>query len=230
MKKGSKSDEPAAVRRDGGLCAAFVNTVSPKRRALKTYADLLAWAERHGVVAAAAAAEELGRAAAERPVDAALALHRALGLRALLERIFLALVAQGRPDPADVEAVNAGLACAQRRIVPTAGGYRWVWCHRPDNDLEAPLWPVLLSAAELLTSKYLKSVRRCAGRGCDLLFVDRTRGKPRKWCSDKSCGERTRACRRYHATIKPLLQEGRKRHREHLARRGSSFEAEEPSS
>jgi predicted RNA-binding Zn ribbon-like protein len=224
----SPSAEPEPVRRDGGLCAAFVNTVDPRRRGVESYAELLAWAECHGVVDAAAA-EELGRAAAERPVDASIALHRALGLRALLERIFGALVEEREPDPADVEEVNAALSGGRRHLVRTAGGYRWAWTHRPDNDLEALLWPIVLSVADLLASKYVRQVRRCAGQGCGLVFVDRTNGRPRKWCSDKSCGERTRARRRYHATIKPLLEEGRRRHRECLASRGSSSIPEEPS-
>ena len=111
-----------------------------------------------------------------------------------------------------------------------AGGYRWAWSHRGDNDLEAPLWPVLVSAADLLASKYHRRVRRCAGRGCDLVFVDRTAGRPRKWCSDKSCGERSRARRRYHATIKPLLEEGPRQRGEGSANRGGRSAAEAPSS
>ena len=47
-RKKPSSSEPAPVRRDGGLAAAFVNTVDPKRPGIATYADLLAWAVRPG--------------------------------------------------------------------------------------------------------------------------------------------------------------------------------------
>ena len=216
-RKRSVSNEPEPVRRDGGLCAAFVNTVSRKRRAIATYADLLVWSQRHGVLDAAAA-DRLGRAAAGRPVDAALALHRALELRALLERIFGALVEQRRPDLADVEALNGALEGARRRLVPTAGGYRYAWSYSVENDLEVMLWPILLSATDLLASKYHRRARRCAGRGCDLVFVDRTTGPLRKWCAKDVCGARARARRRYHATIKPLLQGSRRRRAERGSR------------
>ncbi len=79
------------ARRDGALCAAFVNTASDKRKSLETYADLVAW-----------------------------------GLRA-------------------------------------------------DED-------------------------------CDLLFVDRTAGSPRKWCSMEACGRRVKARKHYLTELQSTIQ------------------------
>jgi predicted RNA-binding Zn ribbon-like protein len=221
MKKRRKrptSKEPAAVRRDGALCAVFVNAASPKRRPpeagpFATYADLLACGKRHGVLDAAGA-KRLARAAADRPVDAALAVHRAGELRALVERILLALADGKAPDPDDVEALNAWIALSERRLVPAGTGCRWVWIPRGGNDLERLLRPVVLSAADILTSEDHRLVRRCGGEGCDLLFVDRTPGNHRKWCSNEDCGRRVRAHRRYYTTLKPRREERRRQRRQ----------------
>ena len=214
-KRSSKKPDP--VRRDGALCAAFVNAASPKRRAREagpfaTYSDLLAWGRKHRVVDAAGA-KRLGRAAAKRPVDAALAVHRAGVLRELVERLLLALADGRAPDVSDVEAVNVELARSERRLVPAGGACRWAWSEPGGNDLGRLLWPVVLSAAEVLTSKIHRRGRRCGGQGCDLLFVDRSPGNHRKWCSEDACGLRARSHRRYHKTIKPRREERRKQRR-----------------
>ena len=211
MKKRRKKNTSAEP--DGALCAAFANTVSPKRKVIATYADLLAWAQRHGVLDAAGA-KELGLAAAERPVDAAIAVHRTGELRNLVERILLALADGKAPDPADIEALNAEIVRAERRLVPAAGACRWAWIRPESNDLERPLWPVVVSVAKVLTSEDHRRVRRCGGRGCDLLFVDRSPGFHRKWCSKERCGYRTRSHRRYHTTIKPRRDERRRKRRD----------------
>ncbi len=207
MKKRRKSPprKPELVRRDGALCAAFVNTASLKRRPLVTWQDLLAWARQCGVVGSGEA-EELARVAAERPAEAAIAVQVTRALRDRLERILVALAAGERPDPADIAALNVHLAAASRTLAPAASGYRWVRNH-PGGPLERLLWPVLRSAAEVLASKYHRRVRRCGGHGCDLLFVDCSPGSPRKWCSRESCGDRARSRRRYYATIRPRREE-----------------------
>ncbi len=205
------------VRRDGALCVTFVNTsagqAGPGRQAIVTYAELLAWAKLAGALGAAAA-KHLELVAAERPTGAGRALHRAQQWRDRLERIVVALAARGVPAPADVDALNAELALSAYRLVPAVGGYAWTWDGPGDDELDRMLWPVILSAADVLASKARGRVRRCAGQDCELLFVDRSSGSPRKWCSRKRCGDRARAKRRYHASIKPLLQESRRRRHE----------------
>jgi len=209
------SREPELVRRDGGLCVAFVNTASAKRTPVTSYADLLVWGQRHEILGAADA-ERLARAAGERPADAEAVLRQAQELRAAAERILLALVAHRRPETADLGALNAvvGRALVYRRLVPDAEGYRWDWGgDGGGDDLDRVLWPVVLSVTEVLTGKYRRQVRRCAGEGCDLLFVDRTPGSPRKWCDVKKCGQSVRARTYYHATVKPMRERSRQRAR-----------------
>lgn len=206
------SPEPELVRRDGGLCVAFVNTASAKRTPIESYGDLLAWGRQCGALDADDA-RRLEQLAEERPMAAGAALRRARGLRDRVERILRALAAQERPADDDLDELNALLAqvTANRRLVPAANyGYLWGWAER-DDDLDRMLWPVVLSVAEILTTKYCRQVRQCAGDGCDLLFVDRTPGSPRKWCDIEECGRPVRSRKYYRRKLKQAR--GRRRAR-----------------
>jgi predicted RNA-binding Zn ribbon-like protein len=67
----------------------------------------------------------------------------------------------------------------------------------PEDAMAAPLWPILWSAAELLTSDEREQVRECAGSACTWLFLDRSRNRSRRWCSMQTCGNRAKARRHY---------------------------------
>jgi predicted RNA-binding Zn ribbon-like protein len=85
---------------------------------------------------------------------------------------------------------------ARPRIVAEASGYALQW--QSDRDaLDAPLAPILRSAAELLSSAELAKVRECAAEGCAWLFLDNSRNKQRRWCDMKVCGNRNKARRFY---------------------------------
>ncbi|MCP3959093.1 MAG: hypothetical protein GY719_14680, partial [bacterium] len=85
----------------------------------------------------------------------------------------------------------------------------------PDGDnLDRMLWPVASSAGDLLSTKHHRNVRQCAGEGCDLLFVDRSGGSPRKWCSMRACGNKVKSLRHYHRSIKPEKERREERFRE----------------
>jgi predicted RNA-binding Zn ribbon-like protein len=64
--------------------------------------------------------------------------------------------------------------------------------------MDAPLWGVTRSAADLLTSDTERPlVRECSAEDCHWLFLDTTRNRSRQWCSMKSCGNRQKARRHY---------------------------------
>jgi len=185
----------------GLLCLDFVNTVSGSRarptERLHSHRDLLSWARQARVVAE----DEIGRLAREaqrRPGDAARALDDALGLREALFRIFTARIELRANDRADLHLLNAWLsrALAHQRIAETPDGFAWTWDDH-GGALERIVWPVIRSAADLLTSPDLRRVRRCAGPTCDWLFMDTSRNHTRRWCDMDSCGNRAKA-RRYY--------------------------------
>ncbi len=227
-KRQSRGAKPELVRRDGALCAAFLNTGSRRRRGLDTLADIVAWAVRCGAVSAGEA-QRIEHATGEEA--AAELVRRAAELRALLGRVLAALADGGKPAAADLEVLNAELktARAARRLVAAgAGGYRWGWDPDAGRRRERLLWPVLLSVAELLTSKYRRQVRRCAGEGCDLLFVDKSPGAGRRWCTMKSCGARVKSRRHYRRTVKPRREEVNARALTAMQEAAAAYQAAHP--
>ncbi len=181
----------------------FVNTGSGKRKALESYDDLLAWGVETGALGAEDAAR-LARAAAARPGLAAGAARRAKTARGRLERILVALAGGGKPAGDDFELFNVELraALARRRLAAAGDGFRWSWAEAGDEDMGRVLWPVLLSAGELLASGDLRRLRQCPAEGCGLLFVARGGGRPRKWCGI-ACRDRATSRRHYRKVIKP---------------------------
>ena len=183
----------------GALCLDFTNTAVWRMRpepdeTLVAYDDLLRWAVRAGAIDEPAAAAlrltaDASQGAAERAVE------RAKTLREALYRVILAGMAKIAPDPASLETFNRELQAAMARagIHPGPEGLRWDWSPPPDAvDLDLPLWPVVRSAADLLTGPSLARVKRCPGEGCGWLFLDTSRNGSRRWCDMSSCGNRAR--------------------------------------
>ncbi len=80
------------------------------------------------------------------------------------------------------------------------GGFLLGWGDRGGDDFDRMLWPVLTSAAEVLSPESFNRVGQCAGEDCTLTFIDRSPGSPRKWC--RRCGARTRSRKHYHTVVK----------------------------
>jgi predicted RNA-binding Zn ribbon-like protein len=57
---------------------------------------------------------------------------------------------------------------------------------------EFQLLPIGEEIARFLCSGDLEQVKACEGSTCTLLFVDRTRGGARRWCSMAICGNRAK--------------------------------------
>ena len=190
----------------GRLCLDFANTVSGKREAdprdrLHDYQGLVSWGRQSGAVGEAQARRLLAEAR-RRPSDAERAFREAIALREALYGMFLTF-AQGRePGRAGLDVLNAALgrALAHRRIRRGEGCCALGWEEVP-GALDAVLWPVAASAAELLVSgDDLARVRVCGAYEsdeCGWLFVDHTKSHTRRWCSMKDCGNKAKARRHY---------------------------------
>ncbi len=57
---------------------------------------------------------------------------------------------------------------------------------------ESLLLPIGAEIARFLCSDDFQYVKACEGSTCTLLFVDRTRGRGRRWCSMAICGNRAK--------------------------------------
>ncbi len=184
------------------LCLDFANTVSwrasdqPEEK-LTSYADLVAWARKAGVLVPAEARRLVERAESS-PAAAAGVLSRAIAWREAIYRIVAGLAEDGQAHTADVALLNRALreTLARLGLVQSREGLRWEWHGEPDA-LDRMLWPVVRSAADLLTSPDVAKVRACAGQGCGWLFLDRSRNHSRRWCDMSDCGNREKARRHY---------------------------------
>jgi predicted RNA-binding Zn ribbon-like protein len=88
----------------------------------------------------------------------------------------------------DLETLNRELrvARAHERLVASP---RFAWeADNPPAALDRVLWPVVRSAADLLTSPELERVGQCRGEECGWLFLDISRSRRRQWCHMADCG------------------------------------------
>ncbi len=170
----------------------FTNTIDSRGArygpdVLQTYADLLDWGVRLDVVDAveAEALRGLPRAQCEA------ALARAKALREALYRIFAARPAA---DSTDLDLLQHETCSAQgkRMLVPDVDGYAWRW---RAGDPDAVSHRIAWAAADLLTSPALVRVHVCPGENCAWLFLDNSRSGRRLWCSETTCGTRSRVKR-----------------------------------
>jgi predicted RNA-binding Zn ribbon-like protein len=185
----------------GALCLDLTNTIGdrhPSRNEhLHGYDDLLSWANQTQVLTD----EEVGqlaRHAIQKPVEADKIFSRAVSLRETLFEIFSRLAAGNRPLKGDLAVLNRWVAESLRNLSLEEhdDSFVWSWCGS-ETALERVLWPVVRSAADLLTSDEVTQVRECASDTCSWLFVDRSRTHRRRWCDMKTCGNRDKA-RRYY--------------------------------
>jgi len=181
----------------------LVNTVDWTSRGqenerLSDYGRLTEWAEGAGAVTPKAAGALRKRAAAK-PGEAAAAHHYALETRAALARLF-GRMAAGRAGSRDLQDFNRllGRPLEHMRLLPGATGgpdLQLGW-EETDSRLESVVWPVLWSAARLLTSDEATQIRVCGGEECGWMYVDRSRNGLRRWCQMETCGTREKSRRR----------------------------------
>jgi predicted RNA-binding Zn ribbon-like protein len=186
----------------GALCLNFVNTSSGRGTArrlehLRRFEHLVAWAH-HAKAIDEQAAKALARQAARSPKLAQRTLERAIELRESLHAMFCAAMAGDSPPPRALACFNRTLsqAMAAAAVEATPHGFVLRWPrrnHRPDSIL----WPIVNSAADLLTRGRLDRVKACPGHYCGWVFLDATRNGKRRWCEMEVCGSRAKM-RRYH--------------------------------
>ncbi|MGE5262854.1 MAG: CGNR zinc finger domain-containing protein [Acidobacteriota bacterium] len=181
------------------LCLDFANTLyghsgTLLHEYLQDYRDLVIWSHRTGILAMSDA-ERLLRSAARHPEDALGVFHRAIALRENIYRIFAALAQQQNPISGDVASLDAARSEALTHSRLERTGKRFVVAWTDKSSLDRMLWPLAISASDLLTSMNSTRVRQCRGDSCDWLFLDTSRNHMRRWCSMSVCGNRSKVRR-----------------------------------
>lgn len=120
------------------------------------------------------------------------------GARALRDAIRALVVAWTNDAPASADA----LELLNRVLATGAARHQLATDFTRRDDLliptPDPLLPVAESALELLTRHDKTLVRKCAGAGCVLWFLDTTKNKRRRWCRMEACGNRSKVAAHYH--------------------------------
>ena len=193
----------------GSLGLDFVNTVDPRfgprrHEFLSDYADLIAWS-RHVDVVDDAQASTLRRVLLAHCDEADDVHARAIDLRESLCDVFRLTMSGQDLEVTDLDVLNSWLerALSKRRLRAGGAHVAWCWDDLTEDHLDRPLWPVVLSAAELLTSSERLRIRACPGDDglCGWLFLDTSKAGTRHWCSMRGCGNRAKA-RRHQARVK----------------------------
>jgi len=192
---------------EGRLCLDFANTMEwhasdEPTETLQDYDDLVAWAERVSLLDGNQA-DQLRTLAARHRAQAQQAFNEAIELREAIYRLFSAVAFGNEPSAEDLALLNDWVArsLGHLRIQPAADSSFGLAWEGDGDSFDRPLWPVALSAADLLTSADIDRVGECADdRGCGWLFYDRSRNRQRRWCSMETCGNRAKAHRHYERT------------------------------
>lgn len=112
-------------------------------------------------------------------------------LRACLHRVIHRVIAGELAAAHDIERLNgvAAVGAPPARLVQSGTGElrrQLVATPRVEQLLAA----VSDDAIHLLSSPDRVSLRECEGPVCDLVYVDASRGRRRRWCSAATCGNR----------------------------------------
>jgi predicted RNA-binding Zn ribbon-like protein len=116
-------------------------------------------------------------------------------LRKLLRHFAKKTSAGASIQTSDLGALNSWLKVPVfRHLVENQNGLRLA--HEPVQFG----WPAVLasiadSLAEALAKQMHDRLKICANSGCAWIFVDRTKGTVKRWCSDATCGNRDRVRR-----------------------------------
>ena len=182
----------------GHPCLDLANTVDDRRTSspkelLASPEDLVDWGRQTGVITTRDSARLVERALRHH-AEAERALARVRVVREIIFAVFSAIARGTRPTAASLSALGREVARAlsARELVYRDGGLAWIWPADNSLGLERIVWPVLASAADLLSSDNLPRVRECAGEGCGWLFLDRSKNGTRRWCDMTVCGNRAK--------------------------------------
>jgi len=118
-----------------------------------------------------------------------------LKLRRVLRRTAERLAAGRSPSPVDLAKLNHSLNVRVRqKFVQNQNGLRseliplrkdWSWV----------IARIAASLGEMLANREAERIKICANSGCQWVFYDPTKARIKRWCNDKTCGNRARVRR-----------------------------------
>jgi len=189
--------EPQFELTGGVVCLDYVNTLDDRfsdepKELLKSYSDLARFAEDTGIFSDHQV-DHLVAHSVKDPKGALRVLSSAIKMREAMHAVFWALVIKKAVPDHDLSVLNTFIQEGARHAWLVRSGAFFHWQFEPAPiDLEAPLWPIARSAAELLASEQLAFVRACASKTCEWLLLDESKNHRRRWCDMTKCGNRAK--------------------------------------
>lgn len=184
------------------MCLDFINTLDDRfsnepKELLRNYVDLARFGEDTGALDSTEV-DRLFELSSSSPEAAQQALGAAIQMREAMCSVFWALLRKKPVPPADLILLNQYVqkAAQHLELVPGKGRFEWRF-DAARNRLDAVLWPIARSAAELLASDNVEYVRACASKTCEWLFLDTSKNHSRRWCDMTKCGNRAKFRRFY---------------------------------
>lgn len=180
------------LKLDGGwLCLDFINTVDNRKTEtfteyLSSYDDFLHWTEKVEMLTPDQIIA-LRSLASKDALKAGKSWIKVLEARDTLYNLILSLVKQEFPSKITIAAYNRLLSHSLRKLQlnfahPQKPEMEW----KAKNDLELPLYPIIKSVYDLLTSNLIRRVKECSA--CGWLYFDRSKNNSRRWCNMQTCG------------------------------------------
>ncbi|HEY6414196.1 MAG TPA: CGNR zinc finger domain-containing protein [Edaphobacter sp.] len=127
-------------------------------------------------------------------------ISKILQLREAIYRVGLTIARGDRISPSHLLTIHSQAAASKPTIVNGRHGLRW---QPVPSRASAQLRALLASEAlSLFCSPRSSRIGICEGGQCGWLFLDDSRGKRRRWCDMKDCGNRAKA-RRYYLQQHP---------------------------
>ncbi|MET0716578.1 MAG: CGNR zinc finger domain-containing protein [Mycetocola sp.] len=114
-------------------------------------------------------------------------LADALTLRGAIGRLALAASAGSAGDSRDVDLLN--LYAATPDIPPRLAGGA-LQAGRTEPRAAQALSTIARDAVALLSGTTSGTIRECDADDCDIIYLDTSRGRNRRWCSMQRCGNR----------------------------------------
>jgi len=182
------------------LCVDFANTLDWRESAepketLLSYEQLVAWAVGRKAITQAEAKNLLAKAKRD-SASSEDALRDAISFRELLDEILSVTPNGGAPSPPLLKRFNEILhePLGSLELFNIDGDFSLEVCCQP--DLASPIiWPIVISAAQLLTSPEMARIGICQDEdGCGYFFHDTSKNHSKKYCGP-NCATRAKVRR-----------------------------------
>jgi predicted RNA-binding Zn ribbon-like protein len=182
---------PIANQIGGHLALDFCNTAGEHLAAkpdemLLDWESFLRWTVQVGLLSADSYPELLRHPAP---------IVKIIQLRESVYRVGLAIARGERIPEHDLLAIRQQASATKPAAASTRHGLHW----QPDPQRASAQLRAILAgeALSLFCSPRSSRIGICGGGQCGWLFLDESRGKRRRWCDMKDCGNRAKA-RRYY--------------------------------